>query len=26
MAPEELDTFAGQLNAILEYADVLNKL
>lgn len=26
MTPEELDMFAGQLNAILEYADVLNKL
>lgn len=26
MTPEEIDTYAGQLNAILEYADVLNKL
>lgn len=26
MTPEELDAYAGQLNAILEYADVLNKL
>jgi aspartyl-tRNA(Asn)/glutamyl-tRNA(Gln) amidotransferase subunit C len=26
MTNEELDAYAGQLNAILEYADVLNKL
>ncbi|QDR81402.1 Asp-tRNA(Asn)/Glu-tRNA(Gln) amidotransferase subunit GatC [Sporomusa termitida] len=26
MAPEELDAYAVQLNAILEYADILNKL
>lgn len=26
MTPEELDAYAVQLNAILEYADVLNKL
>lgn len=26
MTAEELDAYAGQLNAILEYADVLNKL
>ncbi len=26
MTKEELDAYAGQLNAILEYADVLNKL
>jgi aspartyl-tRNA(Asn)/glutamyl-tRNA(Gln) amidotransferase subunit C len=26
MTAEELDAYSGQLNAILEYADVLNKL
>ncbi|MEL7634000.1 MULTISPECIES: Asp-tRNA(Asn)/Glu-tRNA(Gln) amidotransferase subunit GatC [Sporomusa] len=26
MTPEELEAYAGQLNAILEYADILNKL
>ena len=26
MTPEELEAYAGQLNAILDYADVLNKL
>ena len=26
MTKEELDAYAGQLNAILEYVDVLNKL
>ncbi len=26
MTAEELDAYSGQLNAILEYADILNKL
>lgn len=26
MTPEEMEAYAGQLNAILDYADVLNKL